>query len=99
MMIAPTEPAALRALGTVKLTPERFGVDIMWGSTVTGLCGIQRKEISDFFASMTDGRLAKERAQMQGLDLRVLVIEGRPMWTTEGVLVSRFGPEVSRSGY
>jgi len=100
MMIAPTEPPALRALGTVKLLPERFGVDIMWGSAAQGLVGVQRKEFpGDFVASLEDGRLATQRLQMLGLDVRVLVLEGRGTWTIDGQLVSNYGPPLSRSAF
>lgn len=99
-MVAPTEPAALRSLGTVRLMPERYGVDFMWGSPTSGLVGVQRKEFpGDFLASVTDGRLAKEVAQMQGLDLRALVLEGRPTWTTEGMLASPFGEPWSKAAH
>lgn len=96
MMVAPTEPAPFRALGPVKATPERYGVDFLWGSPL-GLMGVQRKEFpGDFLASVTDGRLAKEVGQMRGLDVRVLVLEGRPTWTIEGELVTGFGQPWSK---
>ena len=100
MMIAPSEPPALRALGSTKLLPERFGADVMWGSAAAGLVGVQRKEFpGDFVASLEDGRLATQRIQMLALDIRVLVLEGRGTWTTEGQLVSNYGPPLSRSAF
>lgn len=87
MLIAPTEPPPLRAIGKTSSTPERYGVDIMLG-TVHGIMGIQRKELSDFFASVADGRLAREYPLMQQLTVAVLLIEGRQRWSTEGYLLN-----------
>lgn len=49
--------------------------------------GIQRKEISDFIASVHDGRLSKEIGQMQQLDTALLVLEGKVSWTLDNMLV------------
>lgn len=87
MLIAPTEPVKLRAIGDTSLLPESFGSDIMF-PTPTGLAGIQRKEISDFIASIRDGRLGKELVQMQKLSHKYLVLEGRITWTNEGFLMN-----------
>lgn len=56
--------------------------------TKAGLVGVQRKEIADLIASVRDGRLAKELAQMTQLAIGVLVIEGRVRWTSDGELLS-----------
>jgi len=69
MLVAPTEPMTLKALGTVSLVPEDYGSDFLWASPVFGLVGVQRKEASDFVASVMDGRLDKELAQMKQLGL------------------------------
>ena len=93
-IVAPTERDAIRLLpdARVNLTPERYGVDFLWVTKPAGLVGVQRKAFpSDFIASVTDGRLAKEVGQMQRLDVKVLVLEGRPQWTTEGELVAAYG--------
>lgn len=90
VFIAPTEPDALKALGLVKLLPEEYGVDVMWESEL-GKVGVQRKVFpGDFLASVHDGRLNKEFAQMKALDVAYLLLEGRSetgAWTTEGELV------------
>ena len=89
MLISPTEPADLRALGKTSSIPERFGVDVMWaGKPPYKRCGAQRKEINDFLASVKDGRLAKERQQMQALDLAVLILEGPTPWADDGSLMN-----------
>lgn len=89
VFIAPTEPDALKVLGLVKLEPELYGVDVMWDSAL-GKVGVQRKVFpGDFLASIHDGRLNKEFAQMKALDFAVLLLEGKSefgAWTTEGEL-------------
>lgn len=87
MLIAPTEPAALRKVGKVSSTPEKFGVDILF-ATNQGIAGIQRKEIKDFVASVHDGRLGKELIQMEQLAWSALILEGRIQWTNSGQLMS-----------
>lgn len=74
MMVSSTEPAALRDLGTPGTLPESYGVDFLWHRD--GWCGVQRKEVKDFIASIRDGRLARERVQMRPLRMKLLVIEG-----------------------
>lgn len=96
MHVAATEPPMLKELGRVSLTPERFGADVLWASKL-GTVGVQRKTISDMLASVTDGRLSKEVSQLQTLDLRVLVLEGRPTWTVDGELVNPWGQRWTRS--
>lgn len=88
MLVAPTEPHALKKLGTVSSRPERMGVDFLF-SAGGQWCGVQRKEISDLIASVHDGRLQREAAQMQGLSKRMLVVEGKLQWTMDGVLMGK----------
>lgn len=87
MLIAPSEPAILRAIGTTSSLPEKYGVDILF-PTPNGLAGIQRKEISDYIASIRDGRLGKELVQMQQLSFRALILEGKLSWTNQGQLMN-----------
>jgi ERCC4-type nuclease len=54
--------------------PEKYGVDFLWFAK--GWCGVQRKEIKDFAASLRDGRLGREVAQMGPLRHRLLIVEG-----------------------
>lgn len=86
MLVAPTERPPLTSLGTVSLLPERYGVDVMFIANARKY-GCQRKEVKDFVASVHDGRLAKEVAQMQALERAVLCIEGKLKWTLDGELV------------
>lgn len=84
---APTEPPELKAKGISTLLPEEFGVDYMWECTM-GRVGVQRKRFpDDFLASVHDGRLNREYAMMKELDLAVLLLEGKGMWTTDGQLI------------
>lgn len=88
MLIAPTEPPKLKAIGNVSSLPEKFGADILFASHGEWI-GIQRKELSDFIASVQDGRMAREVAMLKRCNMAVLVIEGRPQWTMDGVLMGK----------
>ena len=71
-----------------------MGVDVTWyNKKVKRWCGVQRKEMKDFIASVQDGRLSKEVAQMQAdIHLPLLVLEGRPQFSLEGQsMVHQFG--------
>lgn len=59
---------------------------MLWSGR-SGLCGVQRKAVPDLIASVRDGRLGKEFAQMERLTLRGLVVEGSPQWTLDGQLL------------
>lgn len=82
-LIAPTEPVEIKALGVVSSVPEQLGVDVLWSSP-HGLCGVQRKTVSDLIASVRDQRLGKELEQMTKLAMRGLIVEGTPQWTRDG---------------
>ena len=100
MLISPTEPAKLRSLGRVSSTPELYGADFLFAGKM-GIVGVQRKEVSDLFASI-DGdndRLSREAAQMQALTIGVLLIEGRMQWTDDGFLTSRFHSHWTKARY
>lgn len=91
MLVAPSEPAVLKqGLRAVSSSaPEKLGADILFPSPGYGAVGIQRKEVNDLIASVDDGRLRREFAQMKSLGLGVLLIEGRIAWTADGLLMSR----------
>lgn len=87
MLIAPTErPAPLLVLGKTSSKPERMGVDFAFVAQ-SQWCGVQRKEIKDLIASVHDGRIQREVAQMQTLHRRMLIVEGRLRWTMDGILI------------
>jgi len=91
MLVSPAEPARFYNLGEVSSGPEECGVDFMWKSKM-GLVGVQRKQFpGDFLASIHDGRLNREFLQMSALDIKVLAIEGRGNWTSDGELIEQWG--------
>lgn len=91
LVVAPTEPPQFRKIAdVVSMAPERMGVDALWKSEAWGMVGVQRKEVRDLVASVADGRLAREVAQMQRLGLAVLMIEGSARFTMDGVLIDGF---------
>jgi ERCC4-type nuclease len=98
ILVAGSEPQDLRAIAhKVSNGPERHGVDIMWVSPI-GAIGIQRKQFpEDFTSSMEDGRLAKETGQSQSLAVRILLLEGRGVWSTDGKLLTRYGAPITRA--
>lgn len=86
MVIAPTEPPALRALGQTKQFPEQHGSDVVvWAHGRWH--GIQRKELGDFVSSVNNRRLGRELAKMDRLGYKLLIIEGEPQWTMDGELM------------
>jgi ERCC4-type nuclease len=98
-LVAPTEPRVIKTLGKVSSIPETKGADILL-AVAGGLAAIQRKEISDLIASVHDGRLAKELAQMRSLPFAILIVEGRLKWSSEGVLLGRdFGGPWTRTAH
>lgn len=61
--------------------------------------GVQRKELKDLIASLQDGRLAKEIAQMRQLDGgAIVIVEGRPRWSLDGMLLTT-NAKFSRSAF
>ena len=88
IIVAPTEPLALRsAADRVSLFPEKMGADVLivaGGARV----GVQRKEVKDLLASLDDGRLAGQLAQMRNsnLDCCVVLIEGEVRFDNAGRL-------------
>lgn len=97
-LIAPTEPSPFDVLGKRSSQPERWGVDFL--SFINGKWfGAQRKEVGDLIASLHDGRLSVERAQMNELlgmgGVAMLVVEGRPRFIN-GYLDKDYGRPFSR---
>lgn len=87
ILVAPTEPLALRNIGKTSSLPEKFGVDFIF-PTKHGLVGVQRKEISDLIASLRDGRLTRELILMKKLAIGMLIIEGQLLWSNDGQLLN-----------
>lgn len=69
------------------LLTERRGVDFAW-FVDNKWCGVQRKRIDDFYASLNDGRLAREVAQMrENLALPIIVLEGELIASMDGTFI------------
>lgn len=85
ILVAGSEPAELRAIGTTTNLTEKYGVDVMFESQL-GLIGIQRKYYTDLYASIGD-RLSREVRDMQLLGVAILIVEGSPRWTPDGALI------------
>ena len=85
LLLSPTEGKLVNLLPApvVSSLPEQYGSDIM-ALLLGKRLSIQRKEISDFLASVVDGRLTRESAQICAADYRVLIIEGPIISDLEG---------------
>lgn len=99
MIVAPTEPPALRAIGRVGTMGEtRFGADVVWRSRGRWV-GVQRKELRDLVSSVADGRLGQQLAMMAALDVAVLLIEGQPRFTLDGEMTGQWGRGMTLKQY
>ena len=98
IIVAPTEPVALRKMGRVSMVPESMGCDVLVFAGRKKV-GIQRKEVGDLLASLDDGRLALQVAQMTtaGLDARVVVVEGELAWSRDGTLLGTWSGRGGRT--
>lgn len=87
MLISPSEPFPIKAIGKVSSIPEKYGCDIMVIARGKRT-GVQRKKFpDDLLASLADGRLYSQLPKMAKLDRAVLVIEGYGQWTRDGELM------------
>lgn len=95
ILVAPTEPAALKSMLTRLFDPERVavsslpetcGVDVYWTGGGLSL-GLQRKAWKDLLASAEDGRLAREAMQWGELFRAILLVEGRPKTDPSGAII------------
>lgn len=90
IFISPTEPKQFHQIGEVSSTPEVYGSDFLIPGAGFFL-GVQRKQFpGDFLSSLADGRLHTSLVSLTRADERVLLIEGKPSWTTSGFLNSDY---------
>lgn len=90
MLISPTEPFIIKALGKVSSVPENYGADILFVAGKNGRTGVQRKKFpEDLLSSLADGRLYDQVHKMAQLDRGVFVMEGFGQWTSDGELVDQ----------
>lgn len=75
IFVSPTEPAALRSIGTVSQAVEAKGCDVLIVLPEHRI-GIQRKTWIDLIMSLDDGRLANSIPKMD-MGVRVVIIEGK----------------------
>lgn len=98
VFVSPTERhPSIKNLGRASMLPEDYGCDVAWRANGQWW-GVQRKEVSDFIASVQDGRLAKEIGQMRGrLAIPMIVIEGKVQWDNNGNLISKgYGMQITQ---
>lgn len=86
ILYSPSEPADIRdaLMGRTSAACEERGCDYLIRGTKM-LLGIQRKRTPDLLSSVTDGRLQREVVQMTKLDYPVLLHEGRPQFSPDGI--------------
>jgi DNA excision repair protein ERCC-4 len=108
LFMSPAEPQAVKSAFNARMggysvsgLPEQYGVDMLWRTRGTWW-GCQRKTVSDFVASLLDGRITREVAQMRTrVSMPTLLIEGRVAFTLEGergmtLIGNGFGQTVTR---
>ena len=88
MLVSPAERSPFTDLGPTSSIPETLGSDFLIHSPLFGVVGVQRKEITDLVASLSDDRLAREVIQMKELDVGIWLIDGRMEWSGSGQLLS-----------
>lgn len=100
--VSSKEPKVIRSLipeATQDDWPEEFGLDFAW-ITPFGVGGVQRKAFpSDFLASSSDERLAREVLQMGDVTFKALVVEGRQNWGTNGMLNDQYAANIHRDRF
>lgn len=88
MLVSPTEPKKLRALGITSSMPENYGADFLIVAQKRRI-GVQRKQFpGDLLASLNDGRLYNQIPYLRELDHALVIIEGQGKWTQDGELIA-----------
>ena len=96
ILVSPAERPPLDAIGTTAILTEEFGCDfLVFGKQIEQqeskgfIIGVQRKTFpADFLSSIQDGRFATLLPKMVQADMRLLILEGQPRWTTSGSLMN-----------
>lgn len=97
-LVAPSEPTTIKTLGRVSSIPEKYGADVLWVNAGK-IHGVQRKFYTDLLSSVEDGRLARECHQLQSCHVAHLIVEGKPKWTSDGMLMDRYNSRWSKAAY
>lgn len=80
------------------MTEDRGADLLIWSASHQGWIGVQRKEMKDLIASVSDGRFAEQMMKLKGsVAMPVLLIEGKGSWTTDGKWAGR-GSTLSWAG-
>lgn len=99
-LVSPAEPPSIKILGKTNDLVETYGADILWGNqTIGGWVGVQRKYFTDLLASVEDGRLQREVAQLTRCKMAFMAVEGRPHWTVDGKLNDKYLGRWDRDSY
>lgn len=97
ILVSPAERPPFDALGPASSVVEEYGCDFLaYGAERPGteqargfIVGVQRKTFpGDFLSSIRDGRFATLLPKIVQADMRLLVLEGQPRWTTSGALMN-----------
>jgi len=101
ILVSPTDRDLLQLLGDKAMSnylPERYGADILTVVEGHGKLAIQRKTFpDDLLASLDDGRLARELPLLAQAEFPVLIVEGQPLWTTDGHLMQSWSSRWTRA--
>lgn len=95
-LVSPTDRELLSALklkasAMSHSLPEKYGSDALTAIAGKGIIAFQRKKFpEDFIASIEDGRMMREVALIKRAEYPVFLIEGWPMFTADGNLVSSY---------
>lgn len=89
ILLSPAEPVEFHSLGDRShIVEAEYGADFL----VAGkgfLVAVQRKQFpGDFLASVADGRFPVLLPRMLNAEFRILLLEGRPRWSTTGALLN-----------
>lgn len=100
-LLSPTEHELKPIFANKAITsylPERCGADVLVIVEGRGRLAIQRKVFpDDLIASTNDGRLARELPLLSQAEYPVLIVEGKPMWTSDGHLMQSWNSRWTRA--
>lgn len=97
ILISPTEPPSLRAIGEVSSAVEKKGCDVLV-VLPSHRIGIQRKTWIDLVISVDDGRLAGSIPKMD-MSVKIIVLEGEARFSSAGRMMVRSNSRRSKHGY
>lgn len=87
IIVSSTEPKAFHQLGALSTFPEKFGCDFLYSSP-TLIAGVQRKQFPQDLISSLGTRLSEQLGKMQSLHQRLIILEGRPKFTSDRKVIA-----------